>query len=261
MMKKPAIRIVLAAAVVATATVLVAQGLDEEESVVKVIVAKGVKEFDQAVKQADAEYFKALDPIDNRLKRIRFKAIDAVCKRTTARLKKIAADATKSGAYLEAAIARKKINIVQDYLAEAKESAPEEPAAPVRPVRRPRSVKTTAARIRAGRHSYLMIMRKVTWDQANGMAKLHGGYLARIETPAEMLFLKSKLGISAWVGGLGSDDSDEWRWQNGKEISARLWSGKPPRGSADSRTVLRSNGLSASRRTSKRDAFIIEWGR
>jgi len=264
MMRWLTIKIAVSVAIVAIATMLAAEGLDEDSSVVEGLAAIGLAEFNKAVKQADADYFKRLDPLEGRLRMGRYKSVEATFKKTAALLKSVAGEAKKAGADIDAGIAKKQIIIIEEYLDETKAAVPKEllvPPSPVKTVRKLRPVNTAAARTRFGRHSYLVILRAVTWDEASAMAKSHGGHLAYVESAEEQLFLRRIVTTRAWVGGAFHGDRRQWEWGNDKKISRLLWKGSPPRGSSRSCTALEGDGLSTQDRTRKMDAFVVEWDR
>jgi len=255
-MRKATLRIIAIIAVAIVATVIVAQEL-EEASVVRSLVLTGRRDFRKAVAKADADYFKRLAPSENRWKLGRCRAITATCKKTINSLERIAADAKRTGSDVEAALANNKIATVKEYLAKAEADMPKDTLT-AKPVQ---AVKTLGARVRLGRNSYLVVLRKVTWDEARRMAKSHGGRLADVKSAQEMMFLRKFVHTNAWVGGLPGSDPLQWQWQDGKKIADIFWSNKPPRVESSRRVHVSSNGLGTHSDTGTHDAFVIEWGR
>jgi len=250
----------IAVVIVATvATVITAQEL-EEASVVRSVVLTGERDFRKAVEEADADYFKRVAIPEKRLGLARCRAITATCKKTVAALQRVASAAKRTGSEVEAALAKNKIAIVKEYLAKVEADMPKEVSAP-KPVRRIRAVKTSGARLRFGRNSYLVILRKATWDQARRMAETHGGHLASVGSVQELMFLRKLVDMNAWVGGRSGGDPVQWQWLDGKKINERFWSSKPPEAKSDRRVHISSRGLGTHSDTSTLDAFVVEWGR
>ena len=257
-MRKPILRIVAIISVATVATVIAAQEL-EDASVVRTIALTGARDFRKAVENADANYFKRLSPSVNRLQIGRCRAIIATCKKTITALKRIADDARRTGSDLEAAIAKNKIATVKEYLAKAEADMPKDAISkPVPPVQ---TVRTIGARVWFGRHSYLVVLRQVTWDQARRMAESHGGYLASVGSAQELMFLKKFAHIEAWVGGCPGSDPVQWQWLDGKKVTDTFWKDKKPKVESNRRIRLSNNGLSTETDTRFQDAFIIEWDR
>ena len=93
------------------------------------------------------------------------------------------------------------------------------------------------------------------------MAMTYGGYLARVNTPQEFLLLKKTICTASWVGGLPSDDSAHWQWQDGVKIARGFWDKEQPRVDSKKRVALSGNGLRIANIEEKRRGFIIEWGK
>jgi len=255
-MRRPILKIVAIITVATVVSVIAAQEL-EEASVVRSLVMTGRRDFQKAVEKADADYFKRMAPSENRLKLRRCRAIIATCKKTITALQRVAAAAKRTGSDVEAALAQNKISIVKEYMVKAEADIPKG-AIRVKPVQ---AVKTLGARVRIGRNSYLVVLRKVTWDEARRMAESHGGHLATIGSAQEMMFLRKFVRTTAWVGGLPGSDPVQWQWLDGKKIADILWSDKPPRVESSRRIHISSNGLGTHSDTGTHDAFVIEWGR
>jgi hypothetical protein len=257
-MIKPVLRIAVVIVVATVATIIVAQEVDEP-SVVKPVVLAGRSNLEKAVKQADADYHKRLEPSEKGIRALRCRSVIATCKRTIIVLERLAAAATKDGADVEAAMARDKIATVKEYLDKAQADMPQSTVKP-----KPASIKLVninGAKIKFGRHSYLAIFRKTTWSQADRMARAYGGYLATVETSAELMFLVEVARTHAWIGGEPGGEPLQWQWRNGRKISGTFWAGEMPTVRSDHRVVMSDKGLRINEAEKCADAFIIEWDR
>jgi hypothetical protein len=257
-MIKPALRIAVVIVVATVATIIVAQEADEP-SVVKPMALVGRSNLEKAVKQADIDYHKRLEPSEKRMRALRCRSVIATCKRTIIALERVVVAATKGGADVEAAMARGKIATVKEYLAKAQADMPKgmnksKPASI-------RVVNISGAKIKFGRHSYVPILRKTTWSEADRMARAHGGYLAMVETPAEVMFLQKITYTNAWVGGGPGGEPLQWQWPGGKKINDTFWADKTPSVRSDHRIVMSNKGLRINGAKGRCDAFIIEWNR
>ena len=255
-MIKPAVTIAVVAAVLAGAALITAQGQDEN-AIVRSIASECRSDLQKGVKKADADYFKRLDPHERRLEIARCRSIIATCTKTITALEQIAASAKRSGADVEAALAKEKIAIVREYLTKAQTAMPKSKSA---------STSTRMVSIRGGRrkfggHYSLGVLRRVTWDEANRMAKTHGGYLAQVGSSQEMMFLSKLVFASTWVGGVPGEDPVQWQWQDGKKIADTFWVRKPPEVESNRRVHISSGGLETHTTTGTLDFFIIEWDR
>jgi len=174
-------------------------------------------------------------------------------------LERVAAAAARSGADVEAAMARGKIATVKEYLAKAQADMPESTikskSATIK------LVNIAGARMKFGRHSYLAILKKATWSQADRMARAYGGYLATVESPAELMFLQKLAYTHIWVGGGPGGEPLQWQWRDGKKINDSFWAEKKPSMRSDHRVVMSNKGLKINGAERQTDAFIIEWNR
>jgi hypothetical protein len=257
-MIKPVLRIAVVIVVATVATIIVAQEVDEP-SVVKPMVLAERGNLEKAVEQADANYHKRLEPSEKRIRALRCRSVIATCKRTIAALERAAKAATSGGANLEAVMARDKIDTVKERLAKAQADMPEgmDKSKPI-------SIKLTkiaGVRMKHGRHYYLAVLKRATWNEASRMAKAYGGYLVTIESPQEMIFLQKVACINLWVGGEPGGDPVQWQWENGTKISDRLWENKKPDMRSDHRVVMSQKGLKINGDKRQEDGFIIEWNR
>ena len=251
-------KIIAIIAVVVGATVIAAQE-QEEASLVKAMVLIGRGDLQKAVAKADADYSKRLAPSERRLELLRCRSVVATCNRTITALERVAASATRSGADVEAAMAKGKIATVKEYLAKAQADMPK---VEIKPKTAPiKLVNTLGVRMKFGRHSYLAILRKTTWDEANRMAKAYGGYLASGGSSQELLFLQKVICTQSWLGGGPGGEPVQWQWQDGKKIIETFWGGKEPDMKLDHRVAITGNGLKVNGANKYLDAFIIEWDR
>jgi hypothetical protein len=249
---------VMVAVVLASAAFITAQEQEPSgDAAVKAIASRGRSDLLKSVKEADASYFKRIGPSEKRAGIGRCRSIIATCTKTIAALERVAASAKKDGADVESVLAEEKIAIVKEYLAKAQADMPKTKAAP----KSIRLVNLRAARRKLGGHYYLGVLKKVTWDEANRMAKAYGGYLATIDSSKEMVSLGKLTCTNTWIGGVPGREPAQWQWQDGKKIADILWSGKKPDVKSDRRVHISSRGLGTHTTKGTLDAFIIEWNR
>jgi hypothetical protein len=257
-MMKPQLGIVAIIAVATVATIIVAQE-QEKISLVKAMTVAGRMDLQKVVAKADADYSRRVAFSGNRLYTVRCRAIIAMCKKTITALERVVADATKNGEDVEAAMAKGKIATVREYLAKAEADMPKGVVKPK--VASIKLVNTKGVRMKFGGHSYLVILRSTTWDEANRMAKAYKGHLASVGSYREFMFLKKVLLIDSWVGGEPGGQPVQWQWQDGKMIIDAFWAKKTPDVRSGCRVVMGKKGLKIQGVGAYQDAFVIEWDR
>jgi hypothetical protein len=245
-------------AVVTVATIIVAQE-QEKISLVKAMTAAGRSDLQIVVAKADADYSRRVTFSGNRLDILRCRSLIARCKKSITALERVVAAATKNGENVEAAMAKGKIATVREYLAKAEADMPKGAVKPK--VASIKLVNTKGVRMKFGGHSYLVILRSTTWNEANRMAKAYKGHLASVGSYREFMFLKMVLLLDSWVGGEPGGQPVQWQWQDGKKIIDAFWKKKMPDVRSGYRVVMGEEGLKIDGVKDYRDAFVIEWDR
>jgi hypothetical protein len=94
---------------------------------------------------------------------------------------------------------------------------------------------TTAMGTAAGHngHAYEFVTNKVSWNtaRANALARVNfgeGGYLTTVTSAAEdgvLTRLLLEKGADGWLGGSDQVSEGAWKWADGPDRNARLWTG------------------------------------
>jgi hypothetical protein len=117
------------------------------------------------------------------------------------------------------------------------------------------------------RHWYFVFDRNTTWEDAQLRCQKMGGYLACLETSAEIHFIArlSKGRSNLWVGGVKREDG-VWGWVNGQPMKTTNWHPNEPTGDGNRLELTGSgnwNDLGSSARqntpTSPNRGFVCEW--
>jgi hypothetical protein len=78
-------------------------------------------------------------------------------------------------------------------------------------------------------HSYLAILRPITWYDADKLCKSLGGHLAYVASKEDMEFLQKLTRVGGvWVGASDENKEGDWRWTNGMTVMGSLWAHDRP---------------------------------
>ena len=111
-------------------------------------------------------------------------------------------------------------------------------------------------------HTYLAIVARIGWQEANAMCKKMGGHLVYIETADEAFFLDKAYGfLQHWVGATDMHKEGDWRWLNGKTINKTLWKpGESTRNTNDNCAMYKQGQLyDVPQAWNDVHGFICEW--
>lgn len=195
------------------AMVVFAEAGEDGNSSVRGLVDGVLKEFDNACAEADKRYRKNIAPTIKRYTLKRVSRIHSAGREAMRSLKKIAADAQKSGSPVGEAMAKDGMAYVDKVMGESEIPLP----------------LGEVWRVKFGDHRYLAILAPVTWEQAGGICKKMGGHLVYIETREEMEFLQKLIsGIFVYVGATDKQKEGDWRWLNGRRVNRSFWAPNRP---------------------------------
>lgn len=110
-----------------------------------------------------------------------------------------------------------------------------------------------------GDRHYLPVMRQVTWDEANQMARSGGGHLMGLSDNSEIAQIAQlDPGPDLWLGA--TLVGDLWVWSSGEPWSRVHWINESNALADNSSMVLRcGKGLDAMLKSETASGFIIEW--
>ncbi|CAC5421972.1 unnamed protein product [Mytilus coruscus] len=78
-------------------------------------------------------------------------------------------------------------------------------------------------------HCYLFVYKKAIWSNAKNECQQKGGYLVKVESVAENLWLISALKAEVWIGLNDIQTEGQWRWTSDNTgISFSYWQSHQP---------------------------------
>ena len=216
------------------------------------VVTSVMEEFDKAKTDADQKYEKA--PAVVNLQTVRLKAIERASKTATTKLEKLMADSKKEGSDLGVESAKQGIEDVAAAVQNANLTA----------------MGLDKLVVKFKGRSYLVVLKPVTWSDADKLCKDMGGHLAYIKNSDIMGFIIKSYPHCPflWVGGKtpkADKDRNKWRWLDGTPIDPSLWR----EGNPDNWNGNETCGLIAGKdnlwdlpdkKVNEIDGFVCEWG-
>jgi len=255
----------------AAATIIVGEGPASKKSTYEQKIEKIMVDYVRVIQRTENSYDKKMAPVIKTARTVRDGAIEKAGQVLLTKLDRAAKDSKRLGRTADAKLAEEEIAEFKESVERAKAADPDRP-----------EVEDTgevvlegpplASHVRFGNQVYLAIMGEYTFFKAQAICKRIGGRLVCIESVPEMLFLQKNLPIrhSLWIGAADIRHKGQWRWVNGKAVSAGFWAKdhpKPPKRRWASKLwhniygALTDRGMITRDQDAKCRGFICEWVR
>ena len=262
---------IAAIALLAAATIIVAEAAASKKSTYEQKIEKIMVEYVKAIQATENSHDEKVAPVIKAARTIRDGAVAKAGQVVLARLKRAAQDSKRLGRTADAKLAEEKIAEFTKLIEQAKAADPVRSEAEDKGevvVKAP----PLASHVTFGGHAYLAIMGECTFSQALAICKRIGGRLVCIESAQEMVFLQKELPVryTLWVGASDVRHNGQWRWLTGKGVNAACWvNGFPKtpgyhiknRSWSNIHAALTDKGMVSRDQNAKCKGFICEWVR